>query len=51
MKIQVNLIILDSFFILEIYAGVTGLEPATYDLTDHRANQLCYTPLFLVEFI
>jgi hypothetical protein len=25
-------------------SGVTGLEPATYDVTDHRAHLLRYTP-------
>ena len=34
--------------IINLMAGVTGLEPATYRVTGDRSNQLSYTPIFLV---
>ena len=31
--------------VIEIVAGVTGLEPAASGVTGQRSNQLSYTPL------
>ena len=29
-----------------LWAGLTGLEPATYCVTGNRSNQLSYSPIF-----
>ena len=31
--------------VINLMAGVTGLEPATYRVTGDRSNQLSYTPI------
>jgi hypothetical protein len=33
--------------IINLMAGVTGLEPATYRVTGDRSNQLSYTPILV----